>query len=73
MDVPQLKDSMLHKEEVLTIHIMNVNTSHNTVRKSIVIEGTCSEKERVSREQPNEHSVSSLNLQTISEFCETST
>ena len=52
---------------------MNVNSVPNTVRKSIVREGTCLEKERVSREQPNEHSVSSLNLQTIPESCETST
>ena len=73
MDVPQLKDSTLHKEEVLTIYIMNVNSAPITVRKPIMRDGNCLEKEWVSREQTNEHSVSSLNLQTISELCETST
>ena len=51
------------QREVTTIYIMNVNSIPSRVRKLIV-----------SREQPNEHSVSSQNLpQTISESCETIT
>ena len=63
MDVPQLKGVMLHKKRMSITCIMNVNSSAQRVRKLTVREGTCLEEEGVTRQQPSEHSVSSLDLE----------